>query len=78
VNLRTITAGEEDKAMNTKTAKDECDRGARAPAAPQPTKIARPDWVEFCVKNHGRGAHRDRTVYNRKLKHKQEEKDNDG
>jgi hypothetical protein len=66
--------------MRTKVNRDAKASGAGKAAAFDQTRIARPDWVEFCVKNHGRGAHRDRTVYNRKLKHKhkKEEKDSDG
>jgi hypothetical protein len=32
-------------------------------------KVARPDWARFRVSYHGRGPHRDKSVYKRKLKH---------
>jgi hypothetical protein len=33
-------------------------------------KVARPDWAQFRVSYHGRGPHRDKSVYERKAKHK--------
>ena len=36
-----------------------------------PTKVARPDWAQFRVGYHGRGPHRDMSVYCRKQKHKE-------
>lgn len=34
------------------------------------SKVRRPDWARFCTANHGQGAHKDQSKYNRKLKHK--------
>ena len=34
------------------------------------SKVRRPEWVEFCTTNHGQGAHKDNSKYNRKVKHK--------
>lgn len=42
----------------------------KRPAPVDPAKVARPDWAQFRIGYHGRGAHRDKTLYSRKSKHK--------
>lgn len=32
-------------------------------------RLANKDWARFCAGYHGRGAHRDMSVYRRKAKH---------
>ena len=39
-------------------------------------KLAQPEWAKFCVGYHGKGAHRDKTVYRRQAKHVKNSGDN--
>lgn len=34
------------------------------------SRVARPDWAAFCAGWHGKGAHRDKSKYARKTKHR--------
>ena len=43
---------------------------ARKKKKPRRTSVARPDWAQFCTAWHGKGAHRDKSKYTRKTKHK--------
>ena len=44
---------------------------------PKKAAVARPEWAKFKTSYHGQGAHRDESVYTRKVKHREKAVDDD-
>ena len=42
------------------------------------SKTANKGWARFTASNHGQGAHKDKSKYSRKAKHKQDQREETG